>query len=54
MCIIQVTRIEKWAGARPLQLCMILVILASLRIAATYPVFNHTNDMIGSVLRDCW
>ncbi len=39
-----VTRLEKWIVARPLQLFVILVLLASLRIAGTYTVYNHTGD----------
>lgn len=37
-------RIEKWVAVRSLYICLVLVALASLRIAGTYTVFNHTSD----------
>jgi hypothetical protein len=33
-----------WLGRRHLQISLFLILFASLRIVATYPVFNHTSD----------
>jgi hypothetical protein len=38
------SRLLAYLTERPLRVSVVLVLLASLRIAATYPVFNHTID----------